>query len=256
MTMPHTVRLRVVDNDDFGAAAADVVQDLLPAHRPRLGIATGSTPMPLYAELARRARAGEIELGNAVLIALDEYVGLGAHDRRSYAAYVRTEVGAPLGVAPGNILVPDGLAEDPEAEAAAYECRIEEIGGVDVQIAGIGSNGHLAFNEPGSPLDSVTRVVGLSQQTRSDNARFFDSPADVPHYAITQGLATIRRARTVVLLARGPEKAAALAAALTGPVDGTVPASALQRHPYVTVVADRSAAAELTAADDRAERQS
>ncbi|ORA37823.1 glucosamine-6-phosphate deaminase [Mycobacterium aquaticum] len=243
--MSPTARVLVVDDDEFGTAAADVVLGLLPADEPRLGIATGGTPMPLYAELARRAQRGEIDLSAAYLIALDEYVGLGAQDCLSYSAYVHTHVAVPLGIAADNVLVPDGLAPDPNAEAEAYEQRIDDLGGVDVQIAGIGSNGHLAFNEPGSPLDSTTRVVALSGQTRSDNARFFDSRSEVPHDAITQGLATICRARAVVLLARGPEKAAALAAALAGPVSTEVPASVLQRHPAVTVIADRSAATEL-----------
>ncbi len=245
MIMSPAARVVVVDDDEFGAAAADVVLEHLPHHEPRLGIATGGTPMPVYAELARRVRGGQIDLSTGFLIALDEYVGLGAQDRRSYASYVHTHAAVPLGVAPGNVLVPDGLAVDPDAEAEAYEQRIADLGGVDVQIAGIGSNGHLAFNEPGSALDSTTRVVALSDQTRSDNARFFDSRSDVPHDAITQGLATICRARSVVLLARGTEKAAALAAALAGPVSTEVPASVLQRHPAVTVIADRAAAAEL-----------
>lgn len=245
MTMSPTTQVLVVDDDEFGIVAADVVLERLTHHQPRLGIATGGTPMPVYAELARRVRRGQIDLSTGFLVALDEYVGLGAQDRRSYAAYVHTNVAVPLGIAPGNVLVPDGLAADPDAEAEAYEQRIADLGGVEVQIAGIGSNGHLAFNEPGSALDSTTRVVALSGQTRSDNARFFDSRSAVPHHAITQGLATICHARSVVLLARGPEKSAALAAALSGPVSTEVPASVLQRHPEVTVVADRSAATEL-----------
>ncbi|WP_280833784.1 glucosamine-6-phosphate deaminase [Mycolicibacterium frederiksbergense] len=244
--MSYTARLLVVDDEEFGGAAADAVLDRLPERSPRLGIATGDTPMPLYVELARRVRAGEIDVSSGFLIALDEYIGLDCQDPRSYAAYVRTRVGAPLGIPAHNILVPDGLAADPDVEAAAFERRIDDLGGVDVQIAGIGSNGHLAFNEPGSPLESTTRAVALSEQTRADNARFFAGCSDVPHRAITQGLGTICRARSVVLLARGATKAAALAAALTGPVGTEVPASVLQRHPAVTVIADRSAAADLS----------
>jgi glucosamine-6-phosphate deaminase len=250
MTMSHTARLLVVGDDDFGAAAADAILQRLPDRSPRLGIATGDTPMPLYSELARRVRSGQIDVSTGFLIALDEYVGLGSQDPRSYAAYVHTQVGAPMGIPAGNILVPDGLAADPDAEAEAFERRIGDLGGVDVQIAGIGSNGHLAFNEPGSPLDSITRVVTLSEQTRRDNARFFGSRSDVPQRAITQGIATIYRARSVVLLARGSSKATALAAALTGPIDTSIPASVLQRHPAVTVIADRLAAADLPTLHD------
>ncbi|MUL80642.1 MULTISPECIES: glucosamine-6-phosphate deaminase [unclassified Mycolicibacterium] len=247
MTLSNTVRLVVVDDDDrLGAAAADAVLDRLPTRRPKLGIATGGTPIPLYRELARRARSAEIDLRTAFLIALDEYVGIGADDPRSYAAYVRREVAAPLGIEGRNILVPDGLAADPDAEAAAFEDHIVAVGGVDVQVAGIGSNGHLAFNEPGSELMSTTRAVTLSAQTRNDNARFFGADSEVPRQAITQGLGTIFRARSIVLLANGAAKAAALAAALGGPVCTAVPASVLQRHPAVTVIADRAAASELT----------
>jgi glucosamine-6-phosphate deaminase len=141
------------------------------------------------------------------------------------------------------VLVPDGLAADPEREAEAFEQTIAELGGVDLQIAGLGANGHLAFNEPGSALDSGTRTVELSPQTRHDNARFFaDRFADVPTRAITQGLGTISRARSIVLAVRGANKARALWATLNGPVTSAVPASILQQHPAVTVIADRAAA--------------
>jgi glucosamine-6-phosphate deaminase len=236
-----------VDDERFGASAADAVSSRLPDLRPRLGVATGGTPTRLYTELARRSQAGEIDLSEATLVSLDEYVGLGAGDPRSYAAYVRTEIADPFRVPPHNVVVPYGLAADPDGEAAAFEARIIGLGGVDVQILGIGGNGHLAFNEPGSPFDSPTRVVTLTDETRIDNARFFDGVvADVPRRAITQGLATIGDARSIVLLARGSHKAVALRAALRGPVTPDVPASMLQRHDDVTVVADRAAARLLT----------
>ncbi|NTY58933.1 glucosamine-6-phosphate deaminase [Mycolicibacterium sphagni] len=235
------MRVTVVDDEKFAIAAADALMARLPAGAPRLGVATGGTPMRLYAELGRRSRGGEIDLSDATLVALDEYVGLDVDDRHSYAAYVRVRIADPLGVPPANILVPQGSREDPEAAAAEFEAVVAGLG-VDVQIAGIGSNGHLAFNEPGSPLDSMTRVVGLSEQTRRDNARFFGGRIEaVPRYAITQGLGTICRARSVLLLAAGPAKADALAAALSGPVAADVPASVLQRHPDVTVIADPAA---------------
>ncbi|MCV7251565.1 glucosamine-6-phosphate deaminase [Mycobacterium hackensackense] len=244
--MSASLRLLVVDTDQFGAAAADAVLRRLPAHRPRLGVATGDTPIPLYRELARRHECGQIDLHTALLIALDEYVGLGPDDPDSYATYVRTRVAAPLGIGTENIVIADGLAPDPDTEAANLDARIEALGGVDVQIAGIGSNGHLAFNEPGSAWESGTRVVHLSERTRQDNARFFGTVADVPHRAITQGLGTISRARSIVVLAAGTAKSAALTAAVSGPIDPHVPASMLQRHPAVTVIADRAAAAGLS----------
>lgn len=239
-------QLLIADGDSFGAVAARAVLSGLPVARQRLGVATGATPVHLYAELARLSDCGDIDLSGATLLALDEYVGLGRADPRSYAAYVHDTIAAPLGIDAANVLIPDGLAQDLDREAAAIEAQIAAIGGVDVQIAGIGANGHLAFNEPGSPFDSVTRTVTLSIQTRRDNAAFFDGCLTaVPARAITQGLATISRARSIVLLARGTRKAPALRAALRGPVTTAVPASILQRHSHLTVVADRDAAAML-----------
>ncbi|WP_328355447.1 glucosamine-6-phosphate deaminase [Mycobacterium sp. NBC_00419] len=236
----------IVDGEAFAAAAADELLSRLPPIAPRLGVATGETPMRLYDELARRSRSGEIDLSSAVVVALDEYVGLGLADAQSYAAYVRERIAEPLGIAPENVVVPQGDSPDPAAAAAEFDARIAAIGGVDVQIAGIGANGHLGFNEPGSPLASTTRVVALSERTRSDNARFFGGRIEaVPRRAITQGLATICRARAIVLLASGPAKAQPLVAALFGPVAAAVPASVLQLHADVTVVADSAAAAML-----------
>ncbi|MCV7344196.1 glucosamine-6-phosphate deaminase [Mycolicibacterium rhodesiae] len=236
------MKVTVVDDDIFATTAATALLAGLPSGAPTLGVATGGTPMRVYAELASRSRRGEVDLSAATVLALDEYVGLDDADPRSYTAYVRSRVADPLGIPVANVHVPQGDSADPAAAAVAFEQRIADAGGVDVQIAGIGSNGHLAFNEPGSALDSTTRVVELSEQTRHDNARFFGGRVeDVPRRAITQGLATIGRARSILLLAAGPTKADALAAALCGPVDAAVPASVLQRHGDVTVIADRAA---------------
>ncbi len=242
---PAGVRIQVVEADAFGAAAADAVLVNLPDELPRLGVATGGTPLLLYRELARRSASGAIDLRAGILVALDEYIGLGRDDPHSYAAYIQDTIAEPLGVDAPDVLVPNGLAE-PDLEAAALEDAIVAVGGIDVQIAGIGANGHLGFNEPGSTFDSVSRTVTLSSQTRSDNARFFGGRIeDVPTRAITQGLGTITRARSIVLLARGSHKAEPLAAALRGPVSTDVPASILRSHPNVTVIADRAAAAGL-----------
>ena len=243
--MPTGVRMQVVDTDAFGAAAADAVLANLPDDLPRLGVATGGTPLLLYRELARRSASGAIDLHAGILVALDEYVGFGSDNPHSYAAYIRGTIAGPLGIDAPDVLVPNGLAE-PDPEAAAFEDAILAIGGIDVQIAGIGANGHLGFNEPGSAFDSVSRTVTLSSKTRSDNARFFGGHIDdVPTRAITQGLGTITRARSIVLLARGSHKAGALSAALRGPISTDVPASILRSHPNVTVVADHAAAARL-----------
>jgi glucosamine-6-phosphate deaminase len=247
MTTVDSIRLLVVDEERLGTAAADAVMSGLPDTMPRIGVATGATPLPLYSELGRRAESGAVDLSSATLVALDEYVGMGKRDPHSYAAYVRDVIAGPLGVDPARTLVPDGLAADPDLEADAYERTIVALGGIDVQIAGLGANGHLGFNEPGSALDSTTRTVELSARTRQDNARFFgDQLVDVPALAITQGLGTISRARSIVVLVKGATKAQALWAAIKGPVTPEVPASVLQRHPRVTVIADHAAAGKLS----------
>jgi len=228
-------------------ATAVVLASLAGREHPVLGVATGSSPLSLYEHLAERVSAGGVCVETTTLVALDEYVGLAASDPRSYAAFISDRIAKPLGIAPAQVLAPDGAASDPEREAREFDRRISGLGGVDVQICGIGSNGHLAFNEPGSRLDSMTRVVELTERTRTDNARFFSGQvARVPRSAITQGLATISRARSIVLVAHGAHKAAAISAALEGPVGPDVPATILQRHPDVTVVVDEAAAGMLT----------
>ncbi|MCU1519005.1 MAG: multidrug transporter, partial [Pseudarthrobacter sp.] len=177
--------------------------------------------------------------------ALDEYVGLPAGHPESYAEVIRREVTDRLRLDPARVAVPDGSAADPERAAAAYDSAIAAAGGIDVQILGIGHNGHLAFNEPGSALDSRTRVEVLTERTREANARYFSTPVDVPFRCITQGLGTIMEARHLLLVVNGTDKARVLAAALNGPVTADCPASLLQRHPHVTVVADEAAAALL-----------
>ena len=195
-----------------------------------LGVATGGTPLPVYRELAR---AGA-DFSRVRLVALDEYVGLPAGHSGSFAAYVGREIAGPLRIPPANVVLPRG-------RGAGLESRLAELGGVDLQLLGIGRNGHLAFNEPGSALDSRTRVVALSATTRRDNAEPFGAEP-VPTHAVTQGIGTILEARHLVLLATGEAKAAAVAAALTGPVTSECPASVLNRHPHVTVVLDAAAA--------------
>jgi glucosamine-6-phosphate deaminase len=239
-------RIIIAEDDEFACAAADAVQALLPGPTAVLGVATGATPRGLYRELAERTASKKFDLSAGALVALDEYVGLASTDPGSFTAYVQTRIARPLGVHEDRVLVPDGAAPDPSEAADAYERAIDDFGGVDVQIAGIGTNGHLAFNEPGSDFESTTRVVELSATTRHDNAGDFGGIADdVPSRAVTQGLATILRARAVLLLARGAHKADALAAAVLGPVDPRVPASVLRRHRHVTIVVDSAAARRL-----------
>lgn len=233
------------DEHEVAALAADAVEALVRA-RPDavLGVATGSTPLGLYRELARRHASG-LRFDEVSAFLLDEYVGLRRGHPQSYREVVRRELAGPVGLADERLHGPDGTAEDLPAECARYEAAIVAAGGVDLQIVGIGANGHVAFNEPSSSLASRTRIKTLTPRTRADNARFFATPEEVPRHVLTQGLGTILEARHVVLLALGDAKAEAVAAAVEGPVTARCPASVLQAHPHVTVLVDPGAAAGL-----------
>lgn len=232
---------------ELGGFGADLVDGMRGAGELSvLGVATGDSPLPVYEALSARA-----PLGPLAVFALDEYVGVAPDDPASYHAVVDATVTRPLRLDPARVFVPDGMAEDLDRAAAEFEKRIEAHGGIDLQILGIGGNGHIGFNEPGSGVDSRSRVVALAEQTRADNSRFFDTPDQVPTHAVTQGIATIMSARRLLLVARGAAKAAAVVRALRGAVDPGFPASILQRHPRVTVLLDRDAARELPRDDIR-----
>ncbi|MEU1160116.1 glucosamine-6-phosphate deaminase [Streptomyces sp. NPDC005921] len=215
-----------------------------------LGVATGSTPLPIYQALTAKVRAGAVDTSRARIAQLDEYVGLPAEHPESYRSVLRREVLEPLGIGMGAFLGPDGAAEDVQAACEAYDAALAAAGGVDLQLLGIGTDGHIGFNEPCSSLASRTRIKTLTEQTRADNARFFDGDVDqVPYHVITQGIGTILEARHLVLLATGEGKADAVAATVEGPLAAVCPASALQLHPHATVVVDEGAASKLKLAD-------
>jgi glucosamine-6-phosphate deaminase len=230
------------------AAAARIVRLVTDRTDAVLGLATGSSPLAIYAELAAR-RAEGLDLSRVSGFALDEYVGLPVAHPQSYASVIRVEVTEPLGLDPSRVHVPDGLADDIEGACAEYEVAIAEAGGVDLQILGIGANGHIGFNEPTSSFRSRTRIKTLSARTREDNARFFASLAEVPTHCVTQGLGTILDARELLLVAQGEAKADAVAAAVEGPLTSMVPASILQWHRTATVIVDEAAASKLSLAD-------
>ncbi len=212
-----------------------------------LGVATGSTPLPVYEALAARVRSGAVDVSEARIAQLDEYVGLPVDHPESYRSVLRREVLKPLGLGADAFLGPDGSDEDVVGACASYEKALAAAGGVDFQLLGIGTDGHIGFNEPCSSLSSRTRIKTLTEQTRADNARFFDGDVEqVPHHVITQGVGTILEARHVVLLATGASKADAVAASVEGPLAAVCPASALQLHPHATVVVDEAAASKLT----------
>jgi glucosamine-6-phosphate deaminase len=241
----------VVDSETHaGILAAASIRGLISTKPDAvLGLATGSTPLSLYSALADALRRDPLDVSRVRGFALDEYVGLPAGHPESYRAVITRDAVEPLGLTPGNIRVPNGdLATLPTA-GSEYEDAIRAAGGVDVQILGIGRTGHVGFNEPGSSFASLTRVKTLTQQTRIDNARFFPSPDDVPIHCITQGLGTIRRARHLILLAFGEQKAEAVAAAVEGPLTTSSPGSVIQLHPHVTVLIDEAAASRLANLD-------
>ena len=234
----------IVAKDSQGLArrAADVVEHYLTGCRhPVLGLATGGSVHRLYRELTLRYRQGRLSLGGAQAFLLDEYVGLEAGHAQRYANVIRAQFADHVDLDPRCIHSPDGNAVDLERECARYDRQVTRAR-VGLQVLGIGRNGHLAFNEPGSSLESRTRVVQLTSVTRADNARFFNSDSKVPSQAITQGLATILQADRLLVVAYGPHKAEAVGAALRGPVSSAVPASAIRLHPRVTVILDPLAA--------------
>jgi glucosamine-6-phosphate deaminase len=238
------------NSDAVGLLAADAVEAVVRRlARPVLGLATGSSPLAAYAELVRRHRQEQLSFANATMFLLDEYLGLPPSHPQSYRAVIEREFTGFIDVPAAQVHSPDGNTVDVEAECEAYEAAIATAGGVDIQILGIGSDGHLAFNEPGSSLASRTRLKTLTATTREDNARFFASEAEVPQHVLTQGLATILAARHLLLLATGEAKSAAVRDAVEGPVTATCPASILQLHPHATVLLDEHAATKLARAD-------
>lgn len=234
---------------DVARTAADVIEQQVRRGPSVLGLATGSTPLGTYKELIERHRNGGLSFGQATAFLLDEYVDLPNAHPQSYHSVIRDEFTDSVDFGADAVHGLDGMAEDPETEAEQYEARIAAAGGVDLQILGIGTDGHVGFNEPMSSLGSRTRIKTLTRQTRQDNARFFKHADYVPDHVITQGLGTIREARHLLLLAMGETKAEAIAAAVEGPVAAICPASALQLHPHVSVLVDEAAASRLAHRD-------
>jgi glucosamine-6-phosphate deaminase len=238
------------DYDHMSKAAAQIVVDVLNT-KPNavLGMATGSTPLGLYQELVRLHQAGLVDFSRVTTFNLDEYVGLPPNHAQSYHYFMHEHFFQHVNIPRHNINIPSGTTSNYPAFCQWYEGRIGECGGIDLQILGIGSDGHIAFNEPGSSLSSRTRLKTLSKMTIDDNARFFERREDVPVYAITMGVGTILDARRLVLVASGKAKAKAITQAVEGPVTSMVTASAIQMHREATVIVDDAAAAGLTMRD-------
>lgn len=239
-----------VDEEQVGVVAADrVIAQLAGKQPPVLGLATGSSPLKLYAELKRRAAAGDVDFSHTIGFALDEYIGLDPKHPLSYRQIILRTVVEPLGMNPARVHVPNGFTPDLQAAAEDFERAIRDAGGVDVQILGIGSNGHIGFNEPTSSFGSRTRVKTLTEQTRGDNARFFAEDEAVPRHCVTQGLGTIMDAHNLVMVATGEKKADIVATMIEGPVSAMCPATILQFHRRAFVIIDEAAASKLEYAD-------
>ena len=223
--------------DEMSRAAADVIAEQVAANPASvLGLATGSTPIGLYAELVRDVKAGKLDLSQVTTFNLDEYRGLSGDHDQSYRYFMNENLFGPIGFDAARTHLPDGANPDAEAECAEYERAIEAAGGVDLQLLGIGHNGHIGFNEPAGEFPEVTHVVKLTESTINANSRLFDSADEVPREAYTMGIGTIMRARKLLLVANGADKAEIVAASLRGPVTPEVPASILQLHPDLTVI--------------------
>ena len=235
------------DASQVAAHGAALVESMLRV-KPHavFGFATGSTPLTLYHRLARRCRAGKVSFRQASSFNLDEYLGLAPDSPQSYRAYMQREFFDHVDIDASRTHLPVcAPGEDPQRVGPRYEAMIREAGGIDLQILGIGHNGHVGFNEPSSSLASRTRVKTLTPRTLEANSRLFDPGEFQPRLAITMGMATIMDARRILLLATGEAKAAAVAGSVEGPVTAMCPASALQLHERVTVLLDEAAAAQL-----------
>ena len=239
------------DYETISREAADYIAALL-AVKPNavLGLATGSTPIGLYQELVRRHKEEGLDFSKVVSFNLDEYLGLPPTHDQSYYYFMQENLFKHINVNPENIYVPNGMVKDVAAYCKWYEEEIDQYGGIDIQILGIGGDGHIAFNEPGSSLGSRTRVKTLDEQTIKDNARFFGGDeSQVPRYGITMGVGTIMEAKQVILIGNGEKKAKIIAAAIEGPITAQVTASVLQLHPQVTFILDEPAAKQLKRRD-------
>ncbi|MBI4544582.1 MAG: glucosamine-6-phosphate deaminase [Gemmatimonadetes bacterium] len=235
------------DYDAVSQEAARLVSDrLLKKPDLVLGLATGGTPRGLYQELARLHREKGLDFSKVTTFNLDEYIGLPPSHEQSYHTFMHQALFQHVNLDPRNIYIPDGMTQDVGTFCDWYEAQIERVGGMDLQVLGIGGNGHLAFNEPGSSLGSRTRIKTLTERTIRDNARFFGSLEAVPRYAITMGIGTIMDARELVLLATGEGKAEAIRDSVEGPITAMVPASIIQMHRRAYVIIDEAAASKLS----------
>ncbi|MGN0822143.1 MAG: glucosamine-6-phosphate deaminase [Candidatus Gallimonas sp.] len=236
----------IVENyEEMSEKGADLIAEVVKSNPcATLGLATGSTPIGVYQRLVRRNQSGEISFEKIRTVNLDEYEGLDGENPQSYRYFMNTQLFDHVNVDKRNTNVPSGVAEDMDKECERYTALLKETP-QDIQLLGLGSDGHIGFNEPGSPFEGHTHVVELEESTIRDNARLFDKIEDVPTKAITMGIADVMQAKKILLLANGKNKAEAVKAMIRGEVTESCPASILQRHKDVTVIIDKEAAALL-----------
>lgn len=228
--------------EELNQVGAGLVTSLVQMNpRAVLGLATGGTPIGIYEEMVKTYRKGLVSFKQVTTYNLDEYVGLPEDHPESYVSYMKKHLFDHIDIPADQTNLPNGRAADLEKECAEYDQKLEGVNQVDLQILGIGHNGHIGFNEPGRELTSGTHVVELKEETREANARFFNSIDEVPKQAVTMGVGTIMKAKTLVLIVRGADKAEIAHRALTGPVTTEIPASLLQMHPNLIVLLDAEA---------------
>lgn len=223
-------------------AAKEMAEDIKRNPEIVLGLATGGTPVGMYKELIRMYNEGELDFSKVTSINLDEYVGLSGDHDQSYRYFMNTNLFDHINIDKNNTFVPNGLAENVEEECMVYDSRIQDMGGIDLQLLGLGANGHIGFNEPGEALSVGTHLTDLKESTIEANARFFDSIDDVPRKAITMGLGGIMKAKKIMVIASGEGKAEVVKAMMSGKITTEIPATMLQMHRDVILIVDEDAA--------------
>jgi len=234
--------IKVADYDEMSSKACEMVVDKVKEMgNPVLGLATGSTPEGLYQRIIEKYKQGDVSFENVTTFNLDEYVGLAGDDPNSYRYFMNEKLFKHVDISTDKTHVPNGVAKDLNAECENYEQFIQDVGGIDLQVLGLGTNGHIAFNEPGTSFESRTGVVDLTQETLEANRRFFNSIDEVPTQALSMGIGLIFEAKEIILLVSGEAKAEALSRVINGKVTEELPGSILQQHDHVTIIADAAA---------------
>ena len=234
--------IKATDYNDMSRKAANIISAQVTLNPSSvLGLATGSSPLGLYSQLVERYKQGDLDFSRVKSVNLDEYLGLAHDNPQSYYYFMNENLFTKINISPENTHIPNGMATDGQKACEEYEQAIRALGGIDLQLLGLGNNGHIGFNEPGTGFEQLTHCVALTDSTIQANSRFFEKPEDVPTKACTMGIKSIMMARKILIIVNGKDKADIVRKAFFGPVTTEVPASILQMHPDVTLVADAEA---------------